>query len=215
VKFPFGPSVNGAFYLRYSFKTTSTTCILCDSSRRNLGARLEQIFQSSRSPQSVELVNDPFLVIAAILHEYSSRTEMERSHLDRVVCHQEAKTGVALHSYDKSRYCDISEYSTFKRDLHVLDAALVAFDRVCAFQVEVTNLLHRERVGFIQDCKHQGRPQWLQSVARGTDRASASLLLSITLAEKRLGQLRTLSQRVQIQLSVVRNHPLRISDGLP
>ncbi len=61
-------------------------------------SRLLQVF-SKESQTSMQGKDDPFLVLSAIMAEYSSRMECERSKLDLSVRDQESKTGATLMGY--------------------------------------------------------------------------------------------------------------------
>jgi hypothetical protein len=64
-------------------------------------SRLLQLFPPGRTvPMSGR--DDPFVVITAVMAEYSSMMEYERRRLDFSVRDQESKTGVTAHFYDES-----------------------------------------------------------------------------------------------------------------
>lgn len=205
IKLPMSPALNSAIYFRYDFETESSICLMCGSSIQLLETALQQVYQptSSEEPRPPQ---DPFLILASIVSEYVSMMEYERRVLDFNVRDQESKTGMAAHIHDESLRAAAAEYFSLTKDLHVCEGLLLFFERTIEFQVRWIQFLRKQhdtftllRFGISEATNLE------QQFKIGSQKITASLDLSVSLSRERLEQVKTLSRRIQIQLSVVAN----------
>ncbi len=135
--------------------------------------------------------------------------EFERLRLDAMTCEQESQTGITAHHYDESLRVGPSELPSRIKGLHVCDAYLMFFVVVLDFQISWIAFLQQQHeiVGalrtkiLLKDDSAKSRD--VGEISR--QKVQTSLGLSASLLHNMLLQVRTLSRRIQIQISVVRH----------
>lgn len=177
--------------------------------------RFQQLFPSTtttstRTSRPPHQPPDPFLVLSAIAAEYVSVMEHKRAKLDAMTCEQESKTGIAAHFYDESLRVSASAMPSRIKGLHVCDAYLMFFIDALHFQITWVAFLQAQH-RLVEELRTKvmadgtgGNPNrglGMESIA--SQKVAASLDLSASLLHNMLLQVRTLSRRIQIQISVV------------
>ncbi|MCJ1366646.1 hypothetical protein MMC16_005776 [Acarospora aff. strigata] len=211
-KFPTTPFINAAIYFRHDFSTRRTLCIVLGTHLSRLQTRFQQLFPPpptttpNRNAASPHAPSDPFLVLSAIAAEYTSILEHERRKLDAMTCEQESRTGITAHHYDESLAVAPSELPSRIKGLHVCDAYLMFFINTVEFQISWVAFL-QEHHGIVNEHRRSGSGSGELSAAEvvAGRKVRASLDLSASLLQNMLLQVRTLSRRIQIQISVVQN----------
>lgn len=153
---------------------------------------------------------DPFVILSSVLAEYSTLLENERRRLDVIVREQEAKTGMGAHLHDTSLRASAEQYSDLVKALHNCQGYLMFFYRTIEFQASCAAFLSaqhavlkelRSEVSWLEREKKKAPP----SIVVEYQKIHDSLNLSASFQRNRLIQVKSLSSRVQIQLSVVRS----------
>lgn len=149
-------------------------------------------------------MHDPFVVLSAILDDYSVSMEEERQIMDERTCRHEARAGVAVTNYEYSIQASINDYAALKIDLHTFDATLILLERMLEFQVELADflLLQHQKLHSLRCNENVGGHHRNLDIA-AYEKVEASLQLSASMSRSRLSQVKTLSKRIHIQLSVV------------
>ncbi|KAI9880078.1 MAG: hypothetical protein M1830_005610 [Pleopsidium flavum] len=198
IKFSTAPSVNAAIYFRHDLQTRQT----------QLESRFQQLFPHITS-NTLSPPRDPFVILSAIAAEYVSVMESERRRLDAMTCEQESKTGITAHYYDDSLRVRPSELPSRIKALHVCDAYLMFFIDAVNFQTSWVAFLQQQhrivsdlRTKMLLDADANTSLS-VQSIS--SQKVRVSLELSASLLHNILLQVRTLSRRIQIQISVVQN----------
>ena len=199
VKHPSSASLSSAVHFRYDFGAKTTAVVIFGTYLEAIEDRLLDLF-ARESVAAKQGIDDPFVVLSAIMAEYSSMMEYERRHLDFLVRDQESKTGVAGLHYDESLRAQAVEYGDLVRSLHTTEGFLMFFERVLDFQIGLLKFLeeqHRRFQDLFLSCG--------ENIERNpmTLRVGDSLRQSLSLTTHRLEQVKTLDRRIQIQLRVV------------
>lgn len=199
LKHPTSKFLNSAIYFRYSFRAKAVTVMVFGTYLLEIKNRLLQMFPQE-SPAPMQGKDDPFVVLSAIMAEYSSMMEYERRTLDFSVRDQESKTGATAHIYDESLRVQAAEYGDLVRALHVIDGLVMIFQRTLDYQVGLLKFLE-EQHGQFQTLSLS----YSENAERNpmTLRVGDSLRQSLSLATHRLEQVKTLDRRIQIQIGVV------------
>lgn len=201
--------LNSTIYFRYDLSTGRSVCLLMGNRTQGVVSALQQTFasQGPDNTRSNPRPASPFQILNIVMSEYVALMEPERQFLDVRVRELEAKTGMSAHIFDDSQRAIADEYSALQKDLHVCEGLLAFFERTTQFQVGLTEWLQAQhaalneiRFGTCQIIKMTpaGRPIEEEVVA-------SSLSLCTSFSRERLEQVRTLRNRIQIQLSVVAN----------
>ena len=161
--------------------------------------RLLQIFPQE-NPAAMQGKDDPFVVLSAIMAEYSSMMEYERRTLDFSVRDQESKTGATALIYDESLRAQATEYGDLVRALHVVEGFVLFFQRTLDYQVGLLKFLEEQHRQF-----QTLSLSYSENVKRNpmTLRVGDSLRQSLSLTTHRLEQVKTLDRRIHIQIGVV------------
>lgn len=211
VKLPFGPHVNGSLMFRHSFKDDHTDCIVsvqgawtfCERFAEFDLTKCLEARANNASPRA-----DPFLILALAMEHISTCVERERADIDRRVCLQEGKSGVALHNFNARGRAKVTEYAVVLRDLHMLEGLLSMFEHILSFQVEFSSFLVQEFRTFCQFRLQDGERRGInlgsnpEDVAQ-RDHVQASLSNQASKARWRSELVKVLSKRIQIQIKVV------------
>jgi hypothetical protein len=200
LKHPNSSFLNAAIYFHYDFGAKTVILMVFGSYLVEIESRLLQLFPPGRTvPMSGR--DDPFVVITAVMAEYSSMMEYERRRLDFSVRDQESKTGVTAHFYDESLRAQATEYGDLIRALRLVEGYVMSFARILDFQVGLLRFLEEQHMRFQTLSQSCG-----ENVERNpmTLRVGDSLQQSLSLTTHRLEQVKTLDRRIQIQLGVVR-----------
>lgn len=200
---------------RHSLKDNRTDCILSLDDASTFCDRFTELDSikclGSRANRAPPLA-DPFLILALLLEHISTYVEDERADIDRRVCLQEGKSGIALHTLNARGRAKVTEYAVVMRDLHMLESLLNVFELVLSFQVELSKFLIQEYRKFCQLRRQdaEGRGINLGSDPEDTaqkDHIQASLDGQASKAGWRSEQVKVLSKRVQTQIKVVSSLP--------
>ncbi|KAL8661328.1 MAG: hypothetical protein Q9202_005693 [Teloschistes flavicans] len=130
--------------------------------------------------------------------------EPARQRLDVHVRELEAKTGMSAHIFDDSQRAAATEYSALLKDLHICEGQLAFFERTTQFQAGWIEWLQAQhtvlnRLRFGTPDIFDIPPQHKQA----EEIIASSLSLGASFSRERLEQVRTLRNRIRIQLSVV------------
>jgi hypothetical protein len=202
------PALNGVIYFRYNLMSKNAICLVFGMFTVQLERCLQQIFAGNSSLIFQGLAgNDPFIILSAIFAEYSSILEHERRLLDKSVQLKEAKTGLTAHYHDDSLRASAAQYASLTGQFHLCESFLMFFERTVEYQVgcieflqdqhSVLNTLRSEALAL----EHPGTS--MPTNHSYSHKVRDSLNLSLTFSRHRLNQVKELSRRMQIQLSVV------------
>ncbi|KAL8933822.1 MAG: hypothetical protein Q9216_006197 [Gyalolechia sp. 2 TL-2023] len=149
----------------------------------------------------------PFQVLNIMVSEYVALMEPERQLMDVRVRELEAKTGMSAHIFDESQKALADEHNALLKDLHLCEGLLAFFERTTQFQVGWAEWLQAQHAALtelrfgtrkIVKMAPADRPIEEEGVA-------SSLSLCTSFSVERLEQVKTLRNRIRIQLSVVAN----------
>jgi hypothetical protein len=199
----------------HSFKDNRTDCILSVDDASTFCDRFAELDSTkcleTRANKASPLT-DPFLILALALEHISTYMEDERAEVDRRVCLQEGKSGVALHNFNSRGRAKVTEYSVVMKDLHIIESLLNVFEHMLLFQVELSTFLIHEHRKLCQlrrqDAERRGTS--LGSDPEDTaqrDHIQASLDGQASKARWRSEQVKVLSKRIQTQIKVVSSLP--------
>ena len=139
-----------------------------------------------------------------MVSEYVAMMEPERQRLDVRVRELEAKTGMSAHIYEESQKAAAEEHNDLLRNLHICEGLLAFFERTTQFQagwiewLQVQHaLLNELRFGTSEIRKIAPAERQAEEIV------ASSLELCSSMSRERLEQVRTLRNRIRIQLSVV------------
>jgi hypothetical protein len=199
LKHPTSVFLNSAIYFHYDFCAKAVTVMVFGTYLVEIKNRFCQMFPPE-SPAPIQGKDDPFVVLSAIMAEYSSMMEYERRTLDFSVRDQESKTGATAHIYDESLRAQATEYADLVRALHVLEGFVLIFQRTLDYQVGLLKFLEEQQRQF-----QLFSLSYDENVRRNpmTLRVDDSLRQSLSLTTHRWEQVRTLDRRIQIQIGVV------------
>lgn len=205
VKFP-NSLQNLAIYFRYDVPNDCVFCIAFGQQIEPVKAALSQVFPSisPRPTSSSQVLTDPFKILEVITSETLAWMESERQMLDLEVRGLEAKTGMSGHHSDADARWEAKNMGELIRNLHMCGGQLAFFQRMCEFQARW--------IGWLR-CQHS----WINEIRTGTNdfrkmdaihrpavsKVAASLDLGASFATERHEQVKTLSNRIKIQLSIV------------
>lgn len=125
-----------------------------------------------------------------------------------MVQEQEAKTGIGAHINDVSLRASAEQYSDLIKALHSCEGLLMFFTRTIEFQVSCTKFLSEEHFA-LNKLRSEASMRANQMIQKPPNsrvmyqKVHDSLNLSASFQRNRLIQVRSLSRRVQTQLSVV------------
>lgn len=184
-----------------------SVCLLLGSHIQGIKSALQHTFASysSISADTSPRRASPFQILDIVVSEYVALMEPERQLLDVRVRELEAKTGMSAHIFDESQKAAADEHNALLKDLHVCEGLLAFFERTTQFQVGWIEWLQGQhavltelRFGTCEVLKlaPADRPIEEEVVA-------SSLGLCASFSRERLEQVRTLRNRIRIQLSVV------------
>ncbi|KAI4272203.1 MAG: hypothetical protein L6R35_006490 [Caloplaca aegaea] len=144
--------------------------------------------------------------MSVLTSEYVALMEPERQALDVTVRELEAKTGMSAHLFDESQRAAAHEHNALLKDLHVCEGLLAFFERTTQFQVGWIEWLHVQQAALNQlrfgTCELPNLPA---ANRQPEEIVASSMSLCASLSRERLEQVRTLRNRIRIQLSVVAN----------
>lgn len=204
--------LNSTLYFRYDLLTAKSVCLLLGNRTQGVVSALQQTFngESIDKARRISCPASPFHVLGIVVSEYVALMEPERQFLDRRVRELEAKTGMSAHVFDESQRAVAEEHSALQKNLHVCEGLLAFFERTTQFQVGLTEWLQTQhaalneiRFGTCEVVKMAPADRPIKEEVVGS-----SLSLCLSFSKESLEQVRTLRNRIQIQLSVV--SPLRL-----
>ncbi|KAI4235213.1 MAG: hypothetical protein L6R40_006510 [Gallowayella cf. fulva] len=132
--------------------------------------------------------------------------ESQRRILDNRVRELEAKTGMGALAFDESQRVSSNEHNDLLKALHVCEGQLGFFERTVQFQVGWIEWLQTQHVVLNQLRFGEGEVRQLPPVHRPVEEGVASSLsLCASFSRESFEQVRTLRNRIRIQLSVVAN----------
>ncbi|KAL9594747.1 MAG: hypothetical protein Q9219_006859 [cf. Caloplaca sp. 3 TL-2023] len=175
---------------------------------QGIGAALSQMFTANRSEgvRGQFRGASPFQVLNIIVSEYVALMEPERQLLDVRVRELEAKTGMSAHIFDESQKAAADEHNSLLKDLHVLEGLLAFFERTTQFQVDWIMWLQAQHASLnelrLGTCDILAMTP---EIRRVEENVASSLSLCTSFSRERLEQVKTLRNRIQIQLSIVAN----------
>ncbi|KAL8911137.1 MAG: hypothetical protein Q9171_003628 [Xanthocarpia ochracea] len=193
--------LNSAIYFRYDILNESTVCLLFGNQIHEVKSALEQMFLPSFRRSA-----SPMQIMDIVVSEYVWWMEPRRQRLDVLVREMEAKTGMSGHIFHESLRAAANELGDLLKDLHVCEGNLAFLERTVQFQVGWIEWLQAQHIGLNQlrfgtdkiiNIPHVQRP-----IEEGV---ASSLSLGASLSRESLEQVRTLRNRIRIQLSVVAN----------
>ncbi|KAL8857596.1 MAG: hypothetical protein Q9178_005924 [Gyalolechia marmorata] len=142
----------------------------------------------------------------SFLSEYVGCMEPRRMRLDVLVREMEAKTGMSGHVFHESLRAAANDLGDLLKDLHVCEGNLAFFERTVHFQVGWIEWLQAQHIGLNQLRFGTGEIINIPHVQRPIEEGVASSLnLGASISRESLEQVRTLRNRIRIQLSVVAN----------
>ncbi|KAL8733814.1 MAG: hypothetical protein Q9181_003433 [Wetmoreana brouardii] len=205
IKLP-SSSVNSAVYFRYDLLTERSVCFILGNRLQGIKSALQQTFAEDPStglprPRSS---SSPLQAMDIVASEIVGLMEPERQTLDVRVRGLEAKTGMSALSFDESQRAAANEHNALLKDLHVCEGQLAFFERTTDFQVGWIEWLEAQHSVLNQlrfgSCEVSG----IAPEHRAAEECIASSFsLCASLSRERLEQVRTLRNRIRIQLSVV------------
>jgi hypothetical protein len=199
LKHPTSGFLNSAIYFRYNFRAKAATVMIFGTYLVEVGNRLRQMFPLE-SPGPMQGKDDPFMVLSAIMAEYSWMMECERRSLDLAVLDQESKTGITAHIHDESLRARTTEYGDLVRSLHITEGFVMFFQKTLDYQVGLLKFLEEQHRQFQKLSLACGESVELNQI---TLRVGDSLRQTLSLTTNSLEQVKTLDRRIQIQIGVV------------
>ncbi|KAL8788932.1 MAG: hypothetical protein Q9213_001455 [Squamulea squamosa] len=193
--------LNSAIYYRYDIFKERTLCLLCGNSNHGVKSALRQMF-----PPLSRRSASPLQILDTIVSEYLAWMEVERQRLDVYVRELEGKTGMGAHVFDPSRRVAAKELNDLLEELHVCEGELAFHERTVQFQVGWIEWLQAQHL-FLNLLRFGTReiidlPPTKRPIEEGV---ASSLSLCASLSRESFEQVRTLRNRIRIQLSVVAN----------
>ncbi|KAL8894251.1 MAG: hypothetical protein Q9192_004482 [Flavoplaca navasiana] len=148
----------------------------------------------------------PLQIIDTVVSEYVALLETKRRTIDVGLQQLEAKTGMGAHVFDDSQRAAAAELNDLLKALHLCEGQLAFFERAVQFQVGCIEWLQAQHLGLNQLRFGIGEVINLPPAHRSLEEGVAtSLGLCASFTRESLEQVRTLRNRVRIQLSVVIN----------
>ena len=147
IKCPTSLFLNSAIYFSCDLQTLETTVIVFGTYLSQIISRLQAIFPRNCA-ERVLATKDPFVVLSAIVAEYSSLMEYERRRLDFAIREHESKTGASAHMYDESFRAQTQEYAILNQALHVTEGYVTFFHRTLNFQIDLITFLRQQHLQF-------------------------------------------------------------------
>ena len=206
IKFPRSSILNAAIYFRYSFSASRSVCILLGNRLQGIKLALKHTYptESSTNTQKNHSLDSPFQGLNVMVSEYVAMMETERLTLDNRVRELEAKTGMSAHIYEDSQKAAAAEYNDLLKNLHICEGLLALFERITQFQVGWMEWLQVQHT-LLTELRF--RTSEIRKIAPAKRQAEefvqSSLELCSSMSRERLEQVRTLRNRIRIQLSVV------------
>ncbi|KAL8969157.1 MAG: hypothetical protein Q9197_004492 [Variospora fuerteventurae] len=198
--------LNAAVYFRHDISTGKNICLVLGNRLHNMKPALQQTFpsQALSSGRQIQTMASPFMIMSVLTSEYVALMEPERQALDVTVRELEAKTGMSAHLFDESQRAAAHEHNALLKDLHVCEGLLAFFERTTQFQVGWIEWLHVQQAALNQlrfgTCELRNLPP---ANRQPEEIVASSMSLCASLSRERLEQVRTLRNRIRIQLSVV------------
>ncbi|KAL9632232.1 MAG: hypothetical protein Q9204_003877 [Flavoplaca sp. TL-2023a] len=138
-----------------------------------------------------------------MVSEYAALLETKRHTLDVGLRQLEAKTGMGAHVFDDSQRAAAAELNDLLKALHLCEGQLAFFERTVQFQVGCIEWLQAQHLALNQLRFGTGEVIHLPPAHRSLEEGVAfSLGLCASFTRESLEQVRTLRNRVRIQLSV-------------
>ncbi|KAI9803769.1 MAG: hypothetical protein M1825_001649 [Sarcosagium campestre] len=201
-RLPVTPSVNGCVYYQYRVRDGSMLCLIFGNNLDAIKLRFMEIF--SHSGRGGSSSRDPFLILASLIAIYSASIERYRGEMDAVVRRQEARTGVTAHRGDFTLRAATREYGTLAKDMRVDELFLLFLEKTIEYQIQLTDFLSDQHANLMTlESKYARSEQSRSGVPDLGTKVASSLRTSASFSRNRLTQVRTLSRRIQIQLSLV------------
>ncbi|KAL8851620.1 MAG: hypothetical protein Q9221_003457 [Calogaya cf. arnoldii] len=193
--------LNSAIYFRYDMLTETTLCLLLGNNLHHIESAIGRMNLVNRQSST-----SPMQIIDTVVSEYVALLETERRCLDVSLQQLEAKTGMGAHVFDESQRAAATELNDLLRDLHLCEGQLAFFERTVQFQASWIEWLQAQHLFLNQLRFGRGEIINLPLIHRPVEEGVASSLsLCASLSRESLEQVRTLRNRVRIQLSVVAN----------
>ncbi|KAL8653138.1 MAG: hypothetical protein Q9226_003963 [Calogaya cf. arnoldii] len=191
--------LNSAIYFRYDMLAETTLCLLLGNNLHHVEPAIGRMNLPTRQSSA-----SPMQIIDTVVSEYVAFLETERPYLDVSLRQLEAKTGMSAHVFDESQRAAATELNDLLRDLHVCEGQLAFFERTVQFQAGWIEWLQAQHL-FLNELRFgTGEIINLPPIHRPIEEGVASSLsLCASLSRESLEQVRTLRNRVRIQLSVV------------
>ncbi|KAL9584989.1 MAG: hypothetical protein Q9212_001786 [Teloschistes hypoglaucus] len=191
--------VNAAVYVKYEFESEKTGCLILGNGLHGIGSTLQQTFVKPTR-------TSPLQTVLVIVSHIVGLMEPARHKMDVRVRELEAKTGMSAHIFDESQRAAATEYSGLLKDLHICEGQLAFFERTTQFQAvwiewlqAQHTVLNRLRFGTSDIFEIPAQQKQAEEMV------ASSLSLDASFSRERLEQVRTLRNRIRIQLSVVAN----------
>lgn len=199
VKLPSSFYLNATIYFRFNFSTEKIICLLYGAQLDGVKSALGQVYSPIRRPST-----SPLQVLDTTVSEYVAVMESQRRILDNRVRELEAKTGMGALAFDESQRVSSNEHNDLLKALHVCEGQLGFFERTVQFQVGWIEWLQTQHVVLNQLRFGEGEVRQLPPVHRPVEEGVASSLsLCASFSRESFEQVRTLRNRIRIQLSVV------------
>ncbi|KAL8828646.1 MAG: hypothetical protein Q9170_006512 [Blastenia crenularia] len=200
--------VNAAIYFRHDVATGRGVCFLLGSRIQSIKSALQQAFASDSStgdPQASRSAS-PFQILDIVVSEYEALMEPERRLLDVRVRALESKTGMSAHIFDESQQAAADEHNALLKDLHICEGLLAFFERTTQFQVGMIEWLEIQH-GILTRLRFGTSEIFALLPGRAIEEeiVASSFHLCLSFSTERLEQVKTLRDRIRIQLSVVAN----------
>ncbi|KAL8871664.1 MAG: hypothetical protein Q9174_002554 [Haloplaca sp. 1 TL-2023] len=200
--------INASIYFRYNLSKESCVCFILSNGAPVFQPALQQTFKEDQrtDADNHQPAKSPLRLIECLVSEIVGPMEPERQKLDVRVRDLEAKTGMSAHVFDESHKASADEHSTLLKDLHVCEGLLAFFERTVQFQVGWIEWLQTQQAVLNQHRFGVSEVPKLPSSWRAAEEGIASSLASSgSFSRETLEQVKTLRNRIRIQLSVVAN----------
>jgi hypothetical protein len=200
IKIPFAPAINGGIYFSHDIRPAITKIMIIFE--EGIVHRLKEVLGKARGKDSGAF-SDPFLVLAAVITESVIVLEEHRRNVNEEVQSREAATGVTLISWHLGQKAAIEDYPLLFDLLHLCQQELMYME--CSIQY-LTHLVKE-----LQE-QHNSLLNLRIAAAKDNDKTKIRLqgqkvINSFKLSQSQIKymdyQVRTLSLRIRIQLSIV------------
>ena len=147
---------------------------------------------------------DPFGILEIFVSQINRYMETDRLNLDVKVRNLESKTGMSGHYFPEQLRATNADLEVVRKEMHTCEGLLAFFAKICEFEMRWTEWLRKQHnemslIRFGTYDVREMEPKYRPTISQ----VIASLDLGASLARERYEQVKTLCNRIQIQLDVV------------